>query len=273
MKYYFSTSSIIVAFLSVNVNAINAAQTQTQTQTKTKTCLTVETAPNVDLDAFVSQPWYVQQQAENTYTLRDYDQCVTAQYVQKGYKTFWGYDIGVYNVARNAAGEEMVGELCASTSTTKGESSGKLQVAPCFLPKWFAGPYWIVDYQEDPVDGYALISGGQPTTIVPSSQDDDDVEAEDCGLDGTSPCCKTGDGVNNSGLWIFTRQANATQELVETVRQIAKQKGFATSVLFNVTHPASCNDIPTVAVAGGDGGSSSNGSNSDRALLRGSGTD
>jgi lipocalin len=193
----------------------------------------------------------VQQQAENTYTSRDSDQCVTAQYVKKGYKTFWGYDIGVYNVASNGAGDQMVGELCASV-----QSSGKLKVAPCFLPKWSAGPYWIVDYQEgdDDEDGYALISGGQPKNLVSTGAD-----ANTCGKDGTSPCCKTGDGVNNSGLWIFTRQKNASAELVNKVRTIAKEKGFATSVLFDVTHPDDC-DIPDIVGSTGK----------NRALLRGS---
>jgi hypothetical protein len=192
----------------------------------------------------------VQQQAENAYTSREFNQCVTAQYVQKGYKTFWGYDIGVYNVASNGSGEEMVGELCASVVT-----DGKLQVAPCFLPKRFAGPYWIVDYQEgdNEEEGYALISGGQPKNVVTNGQD-----VNTCGVDESSPCCKTGDGVNNSGLWIFTRQKSPPQDLVDKVRGIAKQKGFATSILFDVTHPDDC-DIPDIVGSG----------RKSRALLRG----
>jgi hypothetical protein len=199
----------------------------------------------------------VQQQAENAYTSREFNQCVTAQYVKKGYQTFWGYDIGVYNVASNGSGEEMVGELCASVV-----ADGKLQVAPCFLPKRSAGPYWIVDYQEgddDEEGGYALISGGQPKNVVTNGQD-----VNTCGLDGSSPCCKTGNGVNNSGLWIFTRQKNPSQELVEKVRTIAKQKGFATSMLFDVTHPDDCN-IPDIV---GSRTGSNTGGNS-RTLLRG----
>jgi lipocalin len=214
--------------------------------------------------AFIVVTVSVQQQAENTYSTREFNQCVTAQYVQKDSKTFWGYDIGVYNVASNGNGEEMVGELCASVV-----ADGQLQVAPCFLPKLFAGPYWIVDYQEgdDDEEGYALISGGQPKNLVTEGED-----VNTCGIDGSSPCCKTGDGVNNSGLWIFTRQKNPPQSLVENVRTIAKQKGFATSVLFDVTHPDDC-DIPDI-IGNSNNSDNDNNNNSttdgkDRALLRG----
>ena len=57
-------------------------------------------------------------------------------------------------------------------------------MAPCFLPKFAAGPYWVLEYNEE--EGYALISGGQPTTETPAG-------------------CKNGEGKNNSGLWIFSR--------------------------------------------------------------------
>jgi lipocalin len=179
----------------------------------------------------------VQLQAENTYTSRDFNQCVTAQYVNKGYKTFWGYDIGVFNVAAELTSEAainqsdvMMGDLCAKADNLE---RGKLKVAPCFLPSWFAGPYWIVDYDEEA--GYAIISGGQPNIPVKGETS--------CGENGSQQCCKTGDGVNNSGLWIFMRLQNPSDELVESASNIAKVKGFATSVLFHVEHPPGCNDI------------------------------
>lgn len=209
--------------------------------------------------AFIVFTSLVQQQAENAYSSREFNQCVTAQYVKKDSKTFWGYDIGVYNVASNGSGEEMVGELCAAVVT-----DGQLQVAPCFLPKRSAGPYWIVDYQEgddDENEGYALISGGQPKNVVTKGTD-----VNTCGVDGDSPCCKGGDGVNNSGLWIFTRQKNPPQSLVNEVRNIAKQKGFATSILFDVTHPDDC-DVPDIVGGQSGKGSNGNGDGKRRGLL------
>ena len=152
-------------------------------------CLTVETVPDLNLTQYVSRPWYVQKQAPNSYTLEDYNRCVTAQYVEKGYSTFWGYTIGIYNYAENALGESMGGDLCAKPTP---QSSSQLWVAPCFLPVALSGPYWIVDYEEDEINGYALISGGQPRKIV---------QTNGCGPDSNSPCCKTGDDINNSGLW------------------------------------------------------------------------
>lgn len=226
--------------LAITVFGHFASFTSVDATKKNNTCLTVETVQNLDLSAYIAKPWYVQQQAENAYTSREFDQCVTAQYVQKDYKTFWGYDIGVYNVAASQDGETMVGELCAFAQN---QERGKLAVAPCFLPKFAAGPYWIVDYDE--TLGYALISGGQPKFTVTDVPDD----LNNCGVNGTDPCCKTGNGINNSGLWIFTRETNPSTDLVNTVRSIAKQKGFATSVLFDVSHPETCN-IPDIIGTG-----------------------
>jgi hypothetical protein len=42
-------------------------------------------------------------------------------------------------------------------------------------------------------------------------------------------------------VWNFTRQRNPPETLVKEVRTIAKQMGFSTSVLFNVTHDSNCN--------------------------------
>ena len=205
-------------------------------------CLPVTTVENFDLDQYASAPWYVQQQAENTYTSREQNRCVTAQYKRKEDTAFswfrprswWGYTVDVFNYAENESGNSIGGNLCADYDRN---IPSQLKVAPCFLPKYFAGPYWIVDYREGD-DGYALISGGQPSNLVEG-------ENSGCGADGNSPCCKTGDGINNSGLWIFTRQPNPSDALVEEVRAIAKQKGFSTSVLFDVTHDGNCN-VPDI---------------------------
>jgi lipocalin len=151
-----------------------------------QSCLKVDTVQGFDLKEYASGPWYVQKQAENEYSSKEFGRCVTAEYTPKNSKTFWGYNIGVNNRAESDDGRTIGGDLCAS-STNK---SGQLQVAPCFLPKALAGPYWVVAYNED--QGYALVSGGQPKYVK---------DKTGCGPDGSSPCCKTGDGINNSGLW------------------------------------------------------------------------
>merc|ERR1719440_26645 len=90
-------------------------------------------------------------------------------------------------------------------------------VGPCFLPRisgFTTGPYWVLAYSE--AEGYALVSGGQPTTS-----------------DGSAGC-KTGSGTNGAGLWIFTRQQQRDEALVQKVRGLAKAKGFDLSVLNDV---------------------------------------
>lgn len=116
------------------------------------------------------------------------------------------------NVAQDKDRNEFGGKLCAYQ---KGPGASKLAVAPCFLgPKrWVAGDYWIIDYDEE--EGYALVSGGQPT--IP-----------------TANGCRTGTGINDSGLWIFTREQNASDALVTKVRGIAQAQGFDVSMLKDV---------------------------------------
>lgn len=65
-------------------------------------------------------------------------------------------------------------------------------------------------------EGYdwAIVSGGQPT-----------IESGDDGK------CRTGDGVNNSGLWLFTREPVASEDTIAQIRQVLEEKGFDTSVL------------------------------------------
>merc|ERR1712087_696003 len=156
-----------------------------------------------------------QQQAVNTYTPIDQNRCVTAQYEIRDEtnlnwweKSWWGYTVNVNNYAETETGESLGGKLCADYDE---ETPSQLTVAPCFLPQIFGGPQYVVDGETD------------------------------CGLNGTDTCCKTGDGINRSGLWIFTRQRNPPETLVKEVRTIAKQMGFSTSVLFNVTHDSNCN--------------------------------
>lgn len=127
----------------------------------------------------------------------------------------WRYTIGVNNIAKDGIdGNESGGELCAFQKDPT--DPAKLAVAPCWLgPKsWFAGDYWIIAY--DKAEGYALVSGGQPT------------------ISTTEGYCRTGTGINDSGLWIFTREQERNEGVVEKVREIAANEGFDVSVLMDV---------------------------------------
>lgn len=156
----------------------------------------------------------MQQQAVNTYLPTENFFCVRASYEEKSRPSFlWRYTIEVNNVAKDATGNEFGGELCAFQKDSN--DPAKLAVAPCFLPKAFAGDYWVIAYDESA--GYALVSGGQPT-----------IKNE------TSGGCQTGTGVNDSGLWIFTRQQTRDDNVVDAARKIAQAEGFDLSVLLDV---------------------------------------
>lgn len=169
---------------------------------------------NFDLDTFISARWYIQQQQPVSYLPKTENYCVYAEYAKKDRKSFWGYDISVHNHAEDVATPHKVHDsgsfICAKIIDAK---TGKLEVAPCFLPTFASGPYWVLAYEEE--QGYALISGGPPKVAAQGG-------------------CRTGTGVNGSGLWIFTRKQKKDPALIEHVREIAKQKGFDLSVLNDV---------------------------------------
>jgi apolipoprotein D and lipocalin family protein len=175
------------------------------------------TVADFDLESFIAAPWYIQQQQEVSYLPLSRNYCVKAEYSKRGW-SFFGYDLSVQNTAQNAEGEVQSSQaLCAKIVDP---ARGKLKVAPCFLPSALAGPYWVMAYEEVP--GYALISGGPPTIA-------------------SNGACRTGSGVNDAGLWIFTRQQTRNETLIDDVRAIASSKGFDLTVLNDVDQ-ANCQD-------------------------------
>lgn len=183
-------------------------------------CKIVDTVEDFDIDIYASAPWYIHQQQEIEYLPIENNYCVKAEYNVRDKPTFpWGYTVEVTNTAQNEFGAEIGGSgLCAYQTGNSGRGLSKLAVAPCFLPKAFAGPYWVIDYNEE--EGYALISGGQPTIRA----DEDDIDAG----------CRLGTGTNDSGLWIFSRNQTRDDALVEKVRAIAVDAGFDITVLNDV---------------------------------------
>jgi len=167
-----------------------------------------------DLGSFARGRWHIQQQMPVSYLPASQDRCVYAEYELLKKKTFWGYEVQVHNHAEDVApphkSHDSGSFLCAKVVD---EMTGKLAVAPCFLPSSTAGPYWVIAYSES--EGYALVSGGAPSKSA-------------------SGGCQTGEGVNGSGLWIFTRRQQRDEALVQKVRKIAASKGFDLSVLNDV---------------------------------------
>merc|ERR1712039_676328 len=181
-----------------------------------------DSVASFDLAQYASRPWYIQQQAATLYLPEKENYCVSARYTVLQKKTLLGYDVKVRNVAYEKDGKihdsrDLIYAKIVDANT------GKLEVAPSFLPSAFAGDYWVIDYSE--ADGYALVSGGAPK-----------IEGED-GL------CRTGKGVNQAGLWIFTRQQTRDEALVQQVRDIAREKGFDLTVLSDVDQ-TNCPPLP-----------------------------
>lgn len=90
------------------------------------------------------------------------------------------------------------------------------------MPPSSAGPYWVLAYDED--KGYALITGGQPN------------------IETQNGLCRTGNGYNNSGIWIFLRSQERDEDLIQEVRDIALGQGIDVSFLMDVNQ-TSCDNM------------------------------
>jgi len=167
-----------------------------------------------DLEAYVREDWWVQEQMVTQYLPKEQNYCVKARYtlgVDNGLANFLGYQIQVENFSRRQDGTEV---NSGDTLCARQVDGAKLQVAPCFLPRAFAGPYWVLEFNDE--EGWALISGGAP-----------DKEGED-------EKCVTGTGTNDSGLWIFTRKQERDEGLINDLRDKLEAMRFDTSVLNRV---------------------------------------
>lgn len=187
-------------------------------------CLPMQTQKNFNLNSYIAKPWFIQQQMPTQYLPVEKNFCVAAKYTLLPKKSFWGYTIQVRNIARTAEGNlSDSGELLLAYSADSVDPA-KLGVAPYFVPKSGSGDYWVVAYDEE--EGYAIISGGQPSHK-------------------TEGGCTTGDGTNDSGFWLFTRQRKRDKALVEKMRSVAQAKGFDVGVLRDVDQ-SDCADMPVL---------------------------
>eukprot|EP00005_Dracoamoeba_jomungandri_P001913 CAMPEP_0174262126 /NCGR_PEP_ID=MMETSP0439-20130205/12787_1 /TAXON_ID=0 /ORGANISM="Stereomyxa ramosa, Strain Chinc5" /LENGTH=181 /DNA_ID=CAMNT_0015346773 /DNA_START=119 /DNA_END=661 /DNA_ORIENTATION=- len=167
---------------------------------------------NFNVSEYISAPWYAQQQMAVIYLPEDENYCVYTRYTR----------IDATNLqVHNYANEGKVNGKVHSTDSLKAtildpKIPSQLAVGPDFLPPSLYGPYWVIAAGPES-DNYhwALVSGGPPTHE-------------------SNGACKTGTGVNGSGLWIFSRDQTANSTEVEMVRQLAEKKGFDLSVLHPV---------------------------------------
>lgn len=188
-------------------------------------CPEVRTQPNFDLMTYISKPWYSQQQMPLKYLPVEQFFCVRAEYAMLPTPSFWGYTIQVHNMAyeRDGTVHDSHTKICAKG--TNSSDPARLEVGLCVLPRisgFTTGAYWVLHYDEE--EGYALVSGGQPTIQAAGG-------------------CRTGSRTNNAGLWILTRKQERDNALVEKVRGLAAAQGFDLSVLNDVDQ-SSCPPSP-----------------------------
>jgi len=192
-------------------------------------CAKVAPIADLNFTEYIRATWFIQKQQVTGYQKASDLFCVTATYNDEGKRTLGGLGekaISVYNYqntgrVNGTPGGAITGKggiiLCARQPDKSVPS--KLLVAPCFLPDFLAGDYWVVAVGMAD-NGYehkwAIISGGQPTEKYP---------------DG---CTTKKTGTNGSGFWFFTRDKVPSVGTMQEMEAAAKKLGFTTSQLIDV---------------------------------------
>eukprot|EP00606_Chrysophyceae_sp_TOSAG23-5_P000086 GSChrysophyteH2.ASY1.ANO1.1732.1 assembled CDS len=177
---------------------------------------------NFNSTEYISHTWYIQQQQITEYQPKNSFFCVTQTLEDNGNHVplFKGPVISVYNFANTG---KVNGPLQNADNTTlcarqaDKDTPSNILNAPCFLPNAAAGPYWVI--QAGPSDAnyeWAIVAGGPPTV-----QYDDG-------------CTNTLDGVNGSGLWLYTRDPLDSSEYVPVMRKMLSGMGYTLSQLYQI---------------------------------------
>lgn len=178
--------------------------------------------PRVNLTEYIRKTWYIQKQQINGYQPRNSLNCVLATYNIDTYSKVPFFNktvLSVYNYANingvNGLNENNGSILCARVKNdTQPE---KLLVAPCFLPNLFGGPYWIV--AAGPISNnyeWSIVIGGQPTVKY------------------NDTCTTKEYGINNSGLWLLSRERQLNKTKLDYLYRILRSKNITTSRLLDV---------------------------------------
>jgi lipocalin len=176
-------------------------------------------ADEISIPAYISKPWFIQQQIPVQYQTENQLYCVRAAYKQLEEDLF-----EVYNYANN---DEVNGtpQVTGDSFRLVGEipdasDPAKLQVGIAGLGgrPAFAGPYWIVAIDTDNIDDpqWAIVVGGPPDT------------------ESNGRCLYTIRGFNGNGFWLFTRDQVASPEMIQMMRDRAAELGMDVESLLPV---------------------------------------
>jgi hypothetical protein len=205
-------------------------------------CAEVETQSEFNLTEFIRASWYVQKQQVNGFQPKESLNCVVATYnetyhgKESNVPFFGGTVLTVYNdcnvggkngpVSNNYTDPDFkrsFGSPICGRQNNK-DHPERLIVAPCLLPNYFAGDYWVLHAGPSPDNyEYAAVIAGQPS-----------VEQEDGKC--TTPNTCSGPAQTNCGLWLFTREAVPDVSKVALLEDVLHTKGVSTQLLEELDH-------------------------------------
>lgn len=199
--------------------------------------LTFSSCPNINpMDHFntteyIRSTWYIQQQQITGYQQNNTLFCVaqTLDTTNRTVPFFSGNVILVHNYANIGMVNgplQNSGNFTLCARQPNSSDPANILNAPCFLPNCFAGPYWVL--AAGPTSNnysWAIVSGGEPNVRY---------------SDGN--CSTSEEGVNGSGLWLFTREqfGGFAENSVSLMRELLRNMGITLSQLLNVSQ-VGCN--------------------------------
>merc|ERR1711939_969505 len=205
-------------------------------------CKPVTVQPNFNLTKFVGlHKWFIHKEMTIKSLPINERYCVVATYELKDPKHVKVHNYANINHTNGPVDDSDVhvkslGGICGISKDRTTEA--KLEVGPCdlsIISRFAFGPYWVVaagsldcvraDCPQPEGDyDWAFVSGGQPKVKHAGG-------------------CTPGTGVNDSGMWIFTKDNVRNETLVNSIEEIAKAKGYDTSYLKDVVQ-AGCKYLP-----------------------------
>lgn len=176
-------------------------------------------ADQISIEAYISKPWYIQEQMPLAYQTESQLYCVRAAYKQVGDDLF-----EVYNYANNdyvngppqVTGDDFA--LVAELEDVNAPSKLSVGIRGLGGRPAFSGPYWIVAIDTSNIDDpqWAIVVGGPPN------------------VESNGQCLYPTSGFNGNGFWLFHRQPIAPAEDVAAMREIATNLGLDVTALLPV---------------------------------------
>lgn len=247
---------------------VNRAKNGASQATEGTNCKTVQVVQQFDFDRYVRDVWYSVKQLPVSYQREDEFYCTRAQYLPRGaypgqltgrgqgwflpryhrnafartlenyFAILWGWELWISNQGNvrgyNGQQRETLGFLCGAKKLgwPGYREDAKLTVSPCFLPKIFGGPYWVIYHNETYRGiGAAVIVGGQPNRRTGNGRLCDYASANDRTCRGNNACLSGG-----NGMWFFSRQPIVDQAFKDGLMTILNDAGLDGANMLDIDH-------------------------------------